>query len=470
VSPDAVLTSLKRTLNWYQGARVVMQSVNDAAGTIFTRDDQQTVLRVLQRAFDSARGQVAMMRQEPAAGQASPATAGGADRRERLQTDIQREQEEITRLRARVRSTGGEARRSAERDLAAATNRLELDRLRLDFVSRLQQFDSSLAGVDDDLAHQVQALQDAVPELRSGGTGPAPATAPTPGTAAGTRALFHRLLALQRSHRSLEQLTVDTNGLARSVDTELRTLEASARPIADRLRQLAREPAGNSATLAQGQQEFRELLERAKLLGAVILPLREEAALLHRYANDVQRWGRNVDREAGQVLQRLGLDLVGVVIALGVILVGAVVWRFATFRYVTDPYRRRLLMIARNIVALTAAALVLVFHFTSELAALVTALGFAAAGIAFALQNVILAVAGYFSMVSPNGIRVGDRVSLQGPFGYVHGEVIEIGFVRIRLRELAGEPPQPTGRIVVFPNSVVFTGTFFKHPTPEIRS
>jgi len=107
---------------------------------------------------------------------------------------------------------------------------------------------------------------------------------------------------------------------------------------------------------------------------------------------------------------------------------------------------------------------VLIFHFTSEMTALVTALGFAAAGIAFALQNVILAVAGYFTMVAPNGIRVGDRVSLQGPFGYVHGEVTEIGFVRIKLQELAGDPLRPSGRVVVFPNSVVFTGSFFKDP------
>jgi Mechanosensitive ion channel len=88
----------------------------------------------------------------------------------------------------------------------------------------------------------------------------------------------------------------------------------------------------------------------------------------------------------------------------------------------------------------------------------------AAAGIAFALQNVILAVAGYFTMVAPNGIRIGDRVSLQGPFGYVHGEVAEIGFVRVKLNELGGEPLRPTGRVAVFPNSVVFTGTFFKDP------
>jgi len=100
----------------------------------------------------------------------------------------------------------------------------------------------------------------------------------------------------------------------------------------------------------------------------------------------------------------------------------------------------------------------------------VTALGFAAAGIAFALQNVILSVAGYFSMVAPNGIRVGDRVSLQGPFGYVHGEVLEIGLVRLRLRELSADRLEPTGRTVVFPNSVVFTGTFFKDPPPQAKA
>ena len=141
-------------------------------------------------------------------------------------------------------------------------------------------------------------------------------------------------------------------------------------------------------------------------------------------------------------------------------------WRVATVRYISDPYRRRLSFTARNVVVAVAVVLVIVFRFTTELTALVTALGFAAAGIAFALQTVILAVAGYFSMVAPNGIRVGDRVGLQGPFGYVHGEVIEIGFVRVRLRELAADSVTPTGRIVVFPNSVVFTGSFFKLPPP----
>jgi small-conductance mechanosensitive channel len=199
------------------------------------------------------------------------------------------------------------------------------------------------------------------------------------------------------------------------------------------------------------------------------VPLRQEAELLRRYTTDLQGWQRAIDEETRRVLQSLGFELIGVVIALAVIMIGSVLWRVAATRYVADVYRRRLLLTIRNVTVVAAVALVLVFHFTSELTALVTALGFAAAGIAFALQNVILAVAGYFAIVAPNGIRVGDRVSLQGPFAYVHGEVAEVGFVRIKLRELAGEPLRPTGRTVSFPNSVVFTGSFFKHPEGEGR-
>ncbi len=192
------------------------------------------------------------------------------------------------------------------------------------------------------------------------------------------------------------------------------------------------------------------------------MPLRAGSALLHRYAAALTDSQRVVHRVSVQALQSAGIELASVALSVAGILLGGVLWRVGVSRYVADVYRRRLLLGARNVIIVGAVVLVIVFHFTTELAALVTALGFAAAGIAFALQNVILAIAGYFSMVAPHGIRTGDRVSLQGPFGYVQGEVEEIGLLRIKLRELAGEPPVPTGRIVIFPNSVVFTGSFFK--------
>jgi hypothetical protein len=458
-SPEQVVASLNRAMAWYRQARIVMRSI-DGTG-VFASTDEQTAVRLLGRAFDAARAQAALLGRETDA----PASADGrrGERRAKLEATVRQDEREVASLRARLREAAPGQRPALERASVAANNRLELDRARLAFLIQLRELESSRSGSDDDLAHQIEALQAAVPELRTPATPPVSAAPPQQATS-GTWAMVQRLLAVQRSRSNLDELEAATNDLVRGVDDDITAVRASITPIIARLGVLAKDPTDSGISLKDSHREFRDLLERQKLLAAVVLPLREESALARRYAADLKGWNEVIDRESRQALQGLALDLVGVVVALAVVFVGGVLWRVAVIRYVTDATRRRLLLTVRSVVVAVAVALVLIFHFTSEMTALVTALGFAAAGIAFALQNVILAVAGYFTMVAPNGIRVGDRVSLQGPFGYVHGEVTEIGFVRIKLQELAGDPLRPSGRVVVFPNSVVFTGSFFKDP------
>jgi small-conductance mechanosensitive channel len=57
----------------------------------------------------------------------------------------------------------------------------------------------------------------------------------------------------------------------------------------------------------------------------------------------------------------------------------------------------------------------------------------------------------YFFLVGRWGVRVGDRVTVSG----VTGEVADVGLFRLYLVELSAAL-QPTGRMVVFPNSVFF--------------
>src|SRR5262249_18200691 len=381
-----------------------------------------------------------------------------------IQTDVQ----QIEQLRQRLRASPASRRAALHDELAAASNRLELDRIRLEFLTKLEESKvASSAGTEADLAHQIQALQESLPQL---GSATLPVTAGTPAAPAGnTWGLIRRLIEIQHTRSGLEDLVKSTKALEQAISSDQRATEASVRPIMGELRKLTVDPSPGGS-LADGQRQFRDLLERGKQLGAVILSQRDEAALVHRFAAHLHTSSTELDRDQWQLVQSLGIGLIGVVIALAAILIGGMVWRVVAGRYVHDAYRRRLLLVARNVVVIVAITIVLIFHFASELTVLVTALGFAAAGIAFALQNVILALVGYFSMVAPNGIRVGDRVSLQGPFGYVQGEVLDIGLVRIRLRELDGDPLRPTGRIVVFPNSVVFTGSFFKLPSSGDRS
>jgi hypothetical protein len=459
------MASLNRAAGWYRHARLVVRAL-DGTG-IVSRADEQTALRLVQRAFDVARAQAAVLARDKAAD--SPAGGRHAKAQARRQAALTEAEGEVKRLERQLSRAPRARRPAVEGALAAAKNRVELGRASLELTTRLRELDASAAGVDDELAQQIEAMQDAAPELRSAAA-PDLAVRPPAVTPSGTWALVQRLLALRRARGHLDELVQATASLESGIKADHDAMRATLRPIRARLRVLTEDPIAVGTSVRDSQQEFQHLLERRKLLAEVLLPLREQTALARRAAADLRAWSDGIDRESQQTLHSLGFDLLGVVVALIVVLAGGLLWRLAVVRYVTDVARRRLLLTIRAAVILVAIALVLVFHFTSEIAALVTALGFAAAGIAFALQNVILAIAGYFTMVAPNGIRVGDRVSLQGQFGYVHGEVAEIGFVRIKLRELAGDALEPTGRMVVFPNSVVFTGSFFKDPAPGAAS
>ena len=98
------------------------------------------------------------------------------------------------------------------------------------------------------------------------------------------------------------------------------------------------------------------------------------------------RWRERSDNQLHLLVVRLS--------ALGVVLlaifVGAFIWRSLTFRYVQDLRRRRQLLQLRKLTVALVVGLVLLFDFASQLGTLATVMGLAAAGVALALQNVIL--------------------------------------------------------------------------------
>jgi hypothetical protein len=377
-TPESVMAPLQRAIAWYQDARVMMQGLRSVLDTDFDRGEEQTAQRAVQRAFDAARARAAILAQTGGAGEpaaAAPRATGRADRRAELRAAIEQDERDVARLRAQARAATAAARSALDRELAAATNRLDLRRLQLDFATKLSELDGG--GPDDaaDVPDQIEALRDTVPELSS--TGPGPTTVVTTsarGAPSGVWALAYRLLALQRTRTALKDLTRRTADLAQEVRAETQSVRQARRPLVGRLRELAKDPGAGGVSVDAGQQEFRNLLGQVKLLGAVMLPLREESALLQRYASDVQVWINAMDQEIGHVLRGIGLQLLGVGIALAAILVGSILWRAAVVRYVANAYHRRLLLTVRHIAVVTGIALVLVFHFASELTALVTAL------------------------------------------------------------------------------------------------
>lgn len=100
------------------------------------------------------------------------------------------------------------------------------------------------------------------------------------------------------------------------------------------------------------------------------------------------------------------------------------------------------------------------------------AMGLFSAGLAFALQKVVTALAGYFLLLRGKTFTVGDRIVMGG----VRGNVIALGFFQTTILEM-GQPPsvqsadpamwvksrQFTGRIVTVSNSQIFDEPVFNY-------
>jgi len=92
------------------------------------------------------------------------------------------------------------------------------------------------------------------------------------------------------------------------------------------------------------------------------------------------------------------------VIALGAVLFIGEFGRRAIFRYVHDVRRRHQFLLMRKIALWCGVALVLIFAFVTELGAVATFADLITAGVALALQNVIVSIVGYFFLIGKYGI------------------------------------------------------------------
>jgi small-conductance mechanosensitive channel len=91
---------------------------------------------------------------------------------------------------------------------------------------------------------------------------------------------------------------------------------------------------------------------------------------------------------------------------------------------------------------------------SGRLSGITVTIGAVSAGITFALQEVIVSIAGWLAIAAGNFYKVGDRIQLGG----IQGDVIDIGIVRTTLMECGGwvKADQYNGRIVRIANSFVF--------------
>ncbi|MEN6584204.1 MAG: mechanosensitive ion channel family protein [Armatimonadota bacterium] len=137
------------------------------------------------------------------------------------------------------------------------------------------------------------------------------------------------------------------------------------------------------------------------------------------------------------------------------------VLRLVLNRYVDDPGTR---YHARKLITLGAyflAIVLVLIVFRRRLSGLAVFLGVAGAGVAVALREVILSIAGWLAITVGGLYRAGDRIEIAGQ----RGDVIDISILRTTLMEI-GEWVNAdlyNGRIVRITNSFVFQQPVFNY-------
>ena len=440
--------------------------------TIYQDNAKKLGEQVVKLAFQSAKAEAALIKTQQKVTDTSQ--AGSATTQEQALTQMQAKvsgqidqvQSQIEAVNAKIPRARPAQIRSLESQREALQSQLDLQKALLDAVQKMLNFVQNNGEIGTGLQGAITQLERSIPEVMGPSITPEKPTpsptAPAKPTLANSGGLISDAVILYDYMTAVHQIDsiIKETGYTREAAEHLR------QPIRDALRaaiqqsqQLANQPPSNDPQQLQTEREtFQEITERFRQLSAVLMPLSQELIVLNDAKTNFDEWRSSIGRESRHVLRSVLIRVGGILIALALILVLSEVWRRVTFRYIGDPRRRRQFLVLRRIVIGFLIVVVLLLGFVSEFSSLATFAGFITAGIAVGLQAVLLSVAAYFFIIGRYGIRVGDRISVAG----ITGDVVDIGLVRLYLMEMAGTGLDfyPTGRLVVFSNSVLFqTGT-----------
>ena len=484
-----VIQLLDQTVNWYRTLGIQQQAANEPSDMLILYDNRQTASRVIGLAFDIARANVEILAKQPALKDAGGAPASSqtltqlqakfAAQGESIQTEMESDQRQLARARSKQKA-------DLQVKISELQAELELVNARKSLLSTLSTFTThtDAGGISvGALKAQIDAMAVTMPSSASApaaspGTTPpnaSPSNSSTPATAvsvqggasgsaaarfgiwdliAGVVRLSEKVATIDGIDKQTEDLQATFAQIRAPLITELKGMSARGDALATEA------DSADSATLKQVGDQLDALSTEFKQASALLIPLSKEGVLLNQYRRNLANWHDAVKIQYRNALKTLGIRLTVLAVLLALVFVAAELWRRAVMRYIQDSRRRYQFLLLRKIALWSLVIVIVGFAFASELGSIVTFAGLITAGLAVAMQSVLVSIVGYFFLIGKYGIRIGDRVQI----GDVTGEVIELGLVRLYLMELGGHGQLgPTGRVVAFANSIVFqvsTGLF----------
>jgi small-conductance mechanosensitive channel len=488
MSAAEVIQMLDATVEWYRALGIQQQIADEPSDFLSLSENRQIANQVLALAFDVARASADQLVDSPtdsvADGAADASVQTLAARQQKLDRQALSIQNQMGSMRAKLAASP----KSAQPALQGKIDELQGE---LDLVNAKQSMIGSIVAAANgsdardagSLRSQIDAMAVALP-----GASPAASPSPAPGATAQTAQhpagasdsvrgvttpaaasrfgiwddaadvikLSGKISSIDAIDRRTEALQTALAQIQSRLVAQLRTLSARGDAL------MAQADSDSGATLGVTRGQLDALADQFKQASVVFVPLRKQAPLLDQYRRNLQSWRNTVEDESRSALASLGIRAGVLALILGAVFALAELWRRGVLKYVQDSRKRSQLLLLRKIALWTLVVIIIGFTFASELGSIVTFAGLITAGLAVAMQSVLVSIVGYFFLIGKYGLRVGDRVQI----GEVSGEIIELGMVRMYLMELAGGG-SPTGRVAAFPNSVVFqvtTGLFKQIP------
>ena len=472
---EQVVQLLDETVDWYRTLGTQQQASTQPSDLLILYANRQTADKVMALAFEIARANAELISSEASAtAQATDDPASQQIRQIQLELDAQRSRVagELEGGRRQLAAATAGEKPDLEARVSILQRELDLINARRNYRANMEQFenetDSGGFGANALKAH-IDAIAASVPtataeaaavvtDAKNPGAASPVATLTQFGIWDLTGAVF-RLSNKIRTIDSIDRRTAELEETFKQVRNP--PLEQLKR-LSHRGDQLANQSDSSDGTVLKAMRdEFDTLAWLYKQTSSILTPLSKAGVLLDQYRHNLKSWRDSTERQYYEALKVLGLRVLLFAALLALVFGAAHLWKRAVFRYVHDVRRRARMLLLRRIVIWCLVVAIAASTFATELGSLATFAGLITAGLAVAMQSVLVSVVGYFFLIGKYGIRVGDRVQI----GNVTGEVIELGLVRLHLMELGGQGLQtPTGRVVAFANSVIFgaSGGLFK--------
>ena len=462
----AILHHLNEVISWYRHSTTDVGSVGLPTDAIYQDNAKTLGDQVVRLAFQSARSEASLIAAQKKPGNANQPSAQSSQQQtlsqmqQRTEAQVGQLQSQIESLNASIAKTPASRHKTLVQQRDALQGELDLQKALLEALQKMQTFMETSGETAGGLEGGIEQLAKSIPEVLGATAAqktatPQKAAKPSLANSGGLVGEAMTLYDYMGAMHQIESVISQTNSARDAADHLRAPLRDAIRATIQQSQTLANQPPGNDLQQLQSErQEFQELTTRFKQLSDALLPLSQEMIILNDTKTNFEEWRNSIARESKYILRSVLLRVAAIAIALILILVLSEVWRRVTFRYIGDPRRRRQFLVMRRVVIGLLVATVLTLGFVSQFSSLATFAGFITAGIAVGLQAVLLSVAAYFFIIGRYGIRVGDRISVAG----ITGDVVDIGLVRLYLMEMAGTGLDfyPTGRIVVFSNSVLF--------------